>query len=143
MKIFLSGRRLGLILGAACILLAVFWVGCGKTEESSEKIRDLEFSVVGENEIPQELKEMIEEKKQKPFRLTYTGGTELYIAEGYGRQETGGYSITVPELYLTENAVIIKTELKGPEDAGQAGTDPSFPFIVLKTELVENPVVFR
>ena len=99
--------------------------------------------MLGQNEIPQELQEIIIQKQQEPFRLTYTSGTDLYIAAGYGRQETGGYSITVPELYLTENAIIIKTELKGPENAETEEADPSFPYVVIKTELLENPVVFR
>ena len=84
-------------------------------KKQAEKLRDLEFAVIGPDETPQELAQIIEEKKNDSFRLTYTSGNDLYIAAGYGKQETGGYSITVPELYLTDNSIIVKTELKGPE----------------------------
>ena len=90
-----------------------------------------------------ELAQIIEEKKNDSFRLTYTSGNELYIADGYGKQETGGYSITVPELYLTDNSIIVKTELKGPERSEPTGEEPSYPYMVLRTELLEEPVVFQ
>lgn len=96
----LSGKRHGVILAAALFLSAVLMAGCGGEKEEA-KVRDLEFTVVGQNEVPQELQEIIEQKKKEPFRLTYSGGEDLYIAAGYGEQKTGGYSIAVPELYLT------------------------------------------
>ena len=93
-------------------LAGVYAVACGG-EKQAEKLRDLEFAVIGPDETPQELAQIIEEKKNDSFRLTYTSGNDLYIAAGYGKQETGGYSITVPELYLTDNSIVVKTELKG------------------------------
>ena len=116
-------------------LAEVYAVACGG-EKQAEKLRDLEFAVIGPDETPQELAQIIEEKKNDSFRLTY-------IAAGYGKQETGGYSITVPELYLTDNSIIVKTELKGPERSEPTGEEPSYPYIVLRTELLEEPVVFQ
>ena len=120
----------------------VAYTYCGG-EKQAEKLRDLEFAVIGPDETPQELAQIIEEKKNDSFRLTYTSGNDLYIAAGYGKQETGGYSITVPELYLTDNSIIVKTELKGPERSEPTGEEPSYPYIVLRTELLEEPVVFQ
>ena len=57
--------------------------------------------------------------------------------------DVGGYSITVNELYLTENSIVLDTDLLGPEKGESGGTEPSFPFIVIKTELSELPVVFQ
>ena len=37
-------------------------------------------------QTPQELAQIIEEKKNDSFRLTYTSGNDLYIAAGYGKQ---------------------------------------------------------
>ena len=62
---------------------------------------------------------------------------------GYGPQEGGGYSICVNELYLTGNSIVIDTELKGPENGEDKGTESSSPYIVVKTELLDLPVVFR
>ena len=102
---------LSLMAVMGIFLAGVYAVACGG-EKQAEKLRDLEFAVIGPDETPQELAQIIEEKKNDSFRLTYTSGNDLYIAAGYGKQETGGYSITVPELYLTDNSIIVKTELK-------------------------------
>ena len=67
--------------------------------------RDLDFTILGEEMVPAELATMIEERKGETFKMTYSDNKNLYICVGYGRQETGGYSITVDELYLTEEAI--------------------------------------
>ena len=64
-------------------LAGVYAVACGG-EKQAEKLRDLEFAVIGPDETPQELAQIIEEKKNDSFRLTYTSGNDLYIAAGYG-----------------------------------------------------------
>ena len=79
----------------------------------------------------------------QPFKLTYTDDKNLYIAVGYGAQPTGGYSISIRELYLTENSIVLATELMGPEKGEDPGTEKSFPYIVLRTELLEEPVIFK
>lgn len=127
----------GLLLSCVCLL-----GGCSD-KGAEEKVKDLEFTVVGQNEIPRELMDMIEQKKAEEFRLTYTSGEDLYIAVGYGEQQTGGFSISVPEFYLTENSMVIKTELQGPEQGSQQAASPSYPFIVIKTKFIEEPVVFQ
>ena len=127
----------GLLLSCVCLL-----GGCSD-KGAEEKVKDLEFTVVGQNEIPKELMDMIEQKKAEEFRLTYTSGEDLYIAVGYGEQQTGGFSISVPEFYLTENSMVIKTELQGPEQGSQQAASPSYPFIDIKTKFIEEPVVFQ
>ena len=127
----------GLLLSCVCLL-----GGCSD-KGAEEKVKDLEFTVVGQNEIPKELMDMIEQKKAEEFRLTYPSGEDLYIAVGYGEQQTGGFSISVPEFYLTENSMVIKTELQGPEQGSQQAASPSYPFIVIKTKFIEEPVVFQ
>jgi len=49
----------------------------------------------------------------------------------------------VNELYLTGNSVVIATELKGPENGEDKGVESSSPYIVVKTELLDLPVVFQ
>ncbi len=117
--------------------------GCSVGKDDGGKVRDLEFTVVGDGEVPPELLKTIEEKKSSVFKLTYSDGQSLYIVSGYGEQPTGGYSITVEELYLTENSIILDTDLKGPESGEDGGTEKSYPYIVIKTEYLENPVVFQ
>ncbi len=117
--------------------------GCSVGKDDGGKVRDLEFTVVGDGEVPPELLKTIEEKKSEVFKLTYSDGQSLYIVSGYGEQPTGGYSITIEDLYLTENSIILDTDLKGPENGEDGGTEKSYPYIVVKTEYLENPVVFQ
>lgn len=126
------------------ILVVVFGVltGCGKSGDSA-KVRDLEFTVMDQERIPEELKAVIEEKKTQPFKLTYSDDENLYIVAGYGPQETGGYSIQVKELYLTDNSIVFDTELLGPEKGENVAKETSYPVIVIQTELLENPVIFQ
>ena len=140
-------KKSGKVLLVAALLawgfVVRFLTACSVEKEDLQKVRDLEFTVVGETDLPEELKNVIGEKKTAPFKLTYTDDQNLYIAVGYGEQENGGYSISVRELYLTENAIVADTELLGPESAEQAGTEKSYPYIVVKTEYLEEPVIFQ
>ena len=68
--------------------------GCVR-KECEEKVKDLEFTVTKEEELPEALRQQIEEKKEGDFRFTYSDNEYLYVARGYGIQETGGYSISV------------------------------------------------
>ena len=140
-------KKSGKVLLVAALLAWVFVVrfltACSVEKDDPQKVRDLEFTVVGETDLPEELKNVIGEKKMAPFKLTYTDNQNLYIAVGYGVQPTGGYSIAVNELYLTDNSIVIRTELLGPEKGENPGGGQSFPYIVIKTEYLENPVVFQ
>ncbi len=81
--------------------------GCSLMSTEEVKLRDLDFTILGEELVPAELSAMIEERKTEAFKMTYSDNENLYICVGYGQQETGGYSITVDELYLTEEAVYV------------------------------------
>jgi len=112
-------------------------------KQEQDKVRDLEFTVTGEADLPQELQQIIQEKKAAPFKLTYTSDQGLFIVVGYGEQPTGGYSIQVKELYLTENSIVIDTELQGPQKGETTGVEKSYPYIAVRTEYLENPVIFQ
>ncbi|MEY8337746.1 protease complex subunit PrcB family protein [Lachnospiraceae bacterium 62-35] len=143
MKRVINGKiaLLGMIL--AWVLLVRFLTACSAGGGQEEKVRDLEFTVTAENEIPEELRQIIQEKQIAPFKLTYSDDKNLYIAAGYGEQASGGYSISVKALYLTQNSIVYDTELLGPENKEAAGTEKSYPYIVVKTEFLEEPVVFK
>ncbi|HIQ92841.1 MAG TPA: protease complex subunit PrcB family protein [Candidatus Copromonas avistercoris] len=133
------------VLCAALIVAAVCagFTGCRADEEDSGKIRDLDFTVVGEGDVPGELARIIAQKREGSFRLTYADGSDMYIVIGEGPQQGGGYSVTVNELYLTDNAVVIQTELLGPEKGEASGADMSYPVLIVKTQYMEEPVVFQ
>ena len=139
------GRRFKAAVGIMMILAigCIAFTGCRSEEKDSKKVEDLKFTVVGEQDVPQALRELIGKKKEKPFKLTYADGQDLYIVIGAGPQEGGGYSIAVKELYLTENSIVYKTELMGPEKGEASGTDMSYPVLIVKTAFREEPVVFK
>ncbi len=124
-------------------LLAALLTGCTLLSEERVKLKDLDFTVLAEEKIPEELLSIINEKKAEPFKLTYSDQDYLYICIGYGEQATGGYSIAVNELYLTDNAIYVNTELLGPEASEKSNTTPSYPYIVIKTEYLDQTVIFE
>ena len=128
-------------LTAGCVTALLLLYGC--TAPKEEKVRDMEFAVAAAHEIPQDLAQIIAEKQQSPFKLTYSDNDNLYIVVGYGEQAGGSYSIQVHELYLTENSIVIDTELLGPETGEAAGEEKSYPFIVVKTEYSDLSVIFQ
>lgn len=136
-------KKRSLFLAGIFLLQILFLCGCSIREEDSVKLRDLEFTLVSEERLPEELKTMIEEKKQEPFKFTYTDQENLYLCIGYGEQATGGYSITVNELYLTENAIYVHTNLLGPSPKEKENPAVSYPYVVIKTENLDKNVVFE
>jgi hypothetical protein len=117
--------------------------GCTLLSEEKIKLRDLEFTVLSDEMIPEQLKGIIEEKKKQPFQITYTDNANLYICIGYGEQQTGGYSIAVNELYLTDANIVVSTSLLGPDPSEKSNKTPSYPYIVIKTEFLEQTVTFE
>lgn len=116
-------------------------VSCSKKKE--EKVMDVEFTVCDDSRVPDKLLEQIEKRKTGKFGISYNDGDNLYIAKGYGRQETGGYSIRVTDLYTTEDCVVIKTELLGPGEKDLVLRGASYPYVVVMTENIELPVEFE
>lgn len=144
-KLKRPGKRIIPVLCVMMVLVlgCIGFTGCGKEESTEEKVEDLAFTVVGERDVPQALTELIGKKKEKEFKLTYADGQDMYIVIGAGPQNGGGFSIAVKELYRTENSVVIRTELIGPEKGEATGTDTSYPVLIVKTAFCEEPVVFR
>ena len=123
-------------------ILTLLLVGCGAQTQKSEKQKDLDFTVMDLEKVPEELRDVLEEKKKSPFKVTYEDDGYLYICVGYGEQETSGYSIAVEDLYLTDNEICVDTELLGPGNGEQTAAAVTCPYLVLKLEYLDRPVVF-
>ena len=128
-----------LVIGSILIFLS----GCSVQTNETEKLKDLEYTIVEDTELPEELQGILEEKKMESFKLTYEADDSLYLCIGYGEQDTGGYSIAVNELYLSENAIYFDTNLIGPDTSETALKSASYPYLVVKTEYLDKPVVFQ
>lgn len=131
------------IMVLCVMLMGIFLFGCGKNVDKEAKLKNLEFTVVSEDELPEELKAAVESKMENPFKFTYEEAGYLYICQGYGKQPTGGYCITVDEVYETENAVYMDSNLMGPTDEDAKQSVASYPYVVIKIELIEKAVVFE
>ena len=132
-----------IIMCAALVVCTLLLASCAFLSEETIKLRDLDFTVLSEEKVPEELLTIIEEKKSTPFQITYSDNEYLYICVGYGEQETGGYSIAVNELYLTESNICANTSLLGPDVSEKGNKTPSYPYIVLKTEYLDQTVLFE
>ena len=126
----------------AALVLAAVLSGCGLIRIEEEERKPVDYTVVERQDIPAALDEIMNEKKEKEFQLSYETGEALYLAKGYGRQMSGGYSIQVEELGASSNGLFFVTRLIGPKDLNEVGV-PSYPCIVIKTEPQKKPVVFR
>lgn len=142
-RTFLGSKTKKFILCFLFILLSCFLFGACKNNSEVKKIKDLEFTVVEDADVPEELMTIINEKKAQPFKLSYSNTEYLYIVVGYGEQNTGGYSISVDDLYLTKNAIYIDTTLMGPSKNEIVTQALTYPYIVIKTEFMDKSVVFN
>ncbi len=132
-----------ILFALLCMALFCLVTGCSAGKISTQKIRDIDFTVVDEHNIPEELEEKIDDKEEKPFKLTYADKGALYIAVGYGKQKTSGYSIKVTDLYETENALYIHTNLIGPAKDEKIVEEETYPYIAIKLEYIDKNVVFE
>ena len=115
--------------------------GCQVIRIEEGEVSPVEYTVVSQEDVPAEALSLIQEKREKEFQLTYQSGEDLYLIKGYGRQMTGGYSIAVEEFGIMGKVLRFKTKLIGPSE--NAGGEPSYPCIVVKTKYREEPVEFR
>lgn len=126
------------------LLLAMLCLtSCGVEEYDDTKVNDLDFAIVAEADIPDEIKTIIEESKTTNFRKTYSDGNFLYIIIGYGAQPTSNYSITIEDLYEAENAIFVSSMLKGPSKKETVIEMETYPYLVLKLKYLDKTVIFK
>ncbi len=130
-------------IGIAAVLFLTVLTGCVKKQETSGKVKDLEFTVLRTEDIPEETAALIEEKADQPFQAFYIDQGYLYLVRGYGEQPTSGYSVEVEAVYETETEIVVRTNLLGPEAGEEKKETKTTPYIVLKTEAEEKPVRFE
>lgn len=125
------------------VTLMLLLSGCKMIKVENVRVEELDYTVVRETDIPETLMALIQEKKAEAFDATYEHEGYLYIVRGYGKQKSGGYSITVSDLYLGKNAIYVEMDLVGPETLEEKTEGVSYPYIVLKLEGRTEPVFFQ
>ena len=128
-----------LILLMGCMILLS---ACSIRKDNSKKLRDIDFTVVDTLDAPEELLDEIENRKEKTFELTYADEGYLYVARGYGAQDTSGYSVEVLSCYEAENTICVETELLGPPKDEEIIEKETYPNVIIKMEYSEKNVVF-
>jgi hypothetical protein len=105
-----------------------------------QKRASLDFTVCTEEQLPEEVKNMIEKKKEKPFQFIYSLQEYMYIVVGYGEQNGGGYSIRVDECSESQDDVYVDTTLIGSDETAEGVK--SYPYIVIKCIHSKKNVIF-
>lgn len=134
-------RRMLCVL--VCLLSVLLLAGCSVEKTDETKIRDLEYTIVDKDEIPDEMKAEIGKRKAEPFKITYGDGASLYIGQGYGKQETSGYSVEIKACYESSNSVFLHTNLIGPDNGEEIKEKATYPYIVVKLAWTEKTVIYK
>lgn len=129
---------LTVFLLCACFLIS----GCITRIEKGQKQKDLEYILIDQEHLPEEMTEVLGQLKKKAFHFVYSDQGKTYLAEGYGACPTTGYSIQVNELYETEHTIYIHTSLMGPEVSEETKEITTFPYIVVEISGTEKEVMF-
>lgn len=122
---------------AVCFLCA-----CSVENVEEGKKRDLDYVVIEQEEVPQELKEQIEKEEKYVFGLTYADKGILYAARGFGEKKTDGYHAEVTACYESENTIYVETELQGPAKGEKIKKKHTFPCVVIKMKDNEKQIIF-
>ena len=83
----LWGKVMTFVLALLKIMPACAMTGCSGSKEPVNKT-SVDYTVVENADLPEELKKLIESKKDKVMRLTYTTKDYTYVVAGYGTRET-------------------------------------------------------
>lgn len=123
------------------LILGLGLTGC-KVENGKQggERTDIDFTVVEAQKIPEELAAIIEENRDREIRMAYRSGDELYLVRGYGRQDTGGCSISVTECTEDETSIWLATRLIGPQGADEISDASSCPCLVVKIGAREKEI---
>lgn len=128
-----------------CLLLCILLLlvnGCHLEEKTEKFQKNIDFVICKKENIPNELKKIIDKKLKKPFQLSYKTKEYTYLVIGYGEQSMIGYHIQVRELYEQSNQVVVKANLKSPK-VGEGKQGVSYPYFVIKIQNVEKPISFQ
>ena len=133
-----------IILGLLVIPAMAMLSGCRNGPENDDLLgSNIDYTVVEDKDIPEKLKQLIDQKKDKEFRMTFTTNEYTYLTVGYGTKDTDGYSIKVRGVTLDGETIYVGTSLYGPRENEKVSSATTTPYIVLKTEKRSKTVVYK
>ena len=122
------------ILAVFLLCVCFFISGCITRIEKEQKQKDLEYILIDQEHLPEEMTEVLGQLKKKAFHFVYSDQGKTYLAEGY--------TIEVKELYETEHTVCLHTILMGPATGEETKEITTFPYIVVEISETEKEVMF-
>ena len=134
---------MGKLWAALLLFLALTVSGCRIVSTEGGEQQAVEYTVLRGEALPPEVERLIREQEGQAFQMTYKSGGYLYIPRGYGEQKSGGYSIQVEEVSVSDSALHFRTRLIGPATREEQKGESSLPWLVVKTEDPGLPVVFE
>ena len=123
------------------VLLTICLSACGQKFvwkknmwKTSEKVS---YEICLEQNMPEYLRELVEEKKNHKGSFTYTDSEHMYMVACYGTKEKSGYCIQVENVEKSEENIQVTLHLLGPAE-GTEVKKASTPYIVLKCKKMEG-----
>lgn len=153
-------KKIGILLGTVFTIIGVILL-FKITKIDIENKGIMEYAVLEEENIPQEINEEIQRYKIEGCKNSYICNGKLYILVCYGEQTVPGYVVEITEIYESSNRIFVKTTLKGSvimegetkekSTRKVIGTDKAkqkydenemYPYIVIKVDVDDKSVVF-
>lgn len=132
-----------------CLVLVFQCVGC--REDIAERI-DVEYEICDYTMLPEELWEIIEEKKDEKICLSYNNNEYTYIVVGFGLRQYDNYVVELKDIFRTDQACYISCSLytsdflnasNAYEEKTAVYTEPSInPILILRCKKLNMPIVY-
>ena len=133
------------MLAAVVLLLLMMVISCGekqKPKRTYESMQDAVYEIVSGSDVPHKVNEKIFKERDKGFGFSYRDNEGMYSAFGFGRQNTGGFSIQLAAVKENEDEILIEAKLIAPAPEEVVSTSPSYPYMILKMDNTEKNVEF-
>lgn len=126
------------VYGVGFLILSLL-CGCVRLEKE-EAAQEVAYQIVEEDDVPEDMKQTIEQKKAEPFQITYEDEEALYIGQGYGEKDREGYEIEVDLCEESEHFIYIHMILHGPREESEK--KDSWPYLIVRLDRKEKQVIF-
>lgn len=121
----------------SCLFVVIFSVGCGRIINPGANKEKVEYVICKESNLPEQLQELMKEKKKKSCTFTFSNSMYTYLVVCYGSRPYSGYSVRIEECSRTPEALYLRTQLIGPSAREPVVETETFPCLVLRCEKVD------
>ena len=130
---------------ASLLCLAVLFLmlgGCQMIRIEEENKTPLAYTVIEDSQIPEEMQELIREKKETEFQNCLSEGNGAVSGKRVWSTDEWRIQHSGKRTFCIFKCSFFETKLIGPTEKIQGG-EPSYPYIVIKTEYRDGPVQFQ